>query len=107
MKRWGVGPNALGMPLRKHNLFMLAAGFAPQFSETPLYTSALERMNRAIELILRHQEPYPAFVMNRHFEVLSANQAGVRMISFLMGGRPLRRKLLWAIGTTQFLNHAA
>ena len=30
--------NALGMPLREHNLLMLAAGFAPQFSETPLYT---------------------------------------------------------------------
>ena len=40
--------NALGMPLREHNLLMLAAGFAPQFSETPLYTSALERMNEAI-----------------------------------------------------------
>jgi hypothetical protein len=58
--------NALGMPLREHNLLMLAAGFAPQFSETPLYTSALERMNEAIELILRHQGPYPAFVINRH-----------------------------------------
>jgi transcriptional regulator with XRE-family HTH domain len=56
--------NALGMPLREHNLLMLAAGFAPQFSETPLCTSALERMNDAIELILRHQEPYPAFVIN-------------------------------------------
>jgi transcriptional regulator with XRE-family HTH domain len=84
--------NALGMPLREHNLLMLAAGFAPQFSETPLYTSALERMNEAIELILRHQEPYPAFVINRHWEVLLANQAGTRMISFLMGGRPLRHK---------------
>jgi transcriptional regulator with XRE-family HTH domain len=32
---------ALGMPLREHNLLMLAAGFALQFSETPLCTSAL------------------------------------------------------------------
>jgi len=84
--------NALGMPLREHNLLMLAAGFAPQFSETPLYTSALERMNGAIELILRHQEPYPAFVIDRHWDVLLANQAAARMISFVMGGRPLRHK---------------
>ena len=84
--------NALGMPLREHNLLMLAAGFAPQFSETPLYTSALERMNEAIELILRHQEPYPAFVINRYWEMLLANQAAARVISFLMSGRPLRHK---------------
>ena len=84
--------NALGMPLREQNLLMLAAGFAPQFAESPLSTSALKRMNEAIELILRHQEPYPAFVINRHWEILLANQAGSRMISFLMGGRPLRHK---------------
>src|ERR1700689_910186 len=74
--------NALGMPLREHNLLMLAAGLAPQFSETPLRISALGRMNEAIELILRHHEPYPAFVINRHWDILRANQAGTRMISF-------------------------
>ena len=84
--------NALGMPLREHNRLMLAAGFAPQFSETPLSTSALERMNGAIELILRHQEPYPAFVINRHWDIFLKNQAAERMISFLMEGRPLRHK---------------
>ncbi len=77
--------HALGMPLREHNLLMLAAGFAPQFSETPLYTSALERMNEAIELILRHQEPYPAFVINRHWEILLRNQAGARIVNSVMG----------------------
>ena len=84
--------NALGMPLREHNLLMLAAGFAPQFSETRLQTSALERMHKAVDLILRHQEPYPAFVIDRHWEILLANQATDRMIRFLMGGRHLRHK---------------
>ncbi|KAA6465246.1 helix-turn-helix transcriptional regulator [Acidobacteria bacterium AB60] len=84
--------HALGMPLREHNRLMLAAGFAPQFSETPLDTTALERMTEAIELILRHQEPYPAFVINRHWEILLRNQAGARIISSVMGGRPLRHK---------------
>lgn len=84
--------NALGMPLREHNLLMLAAGFAPQFSETPLSTSVLERMNEAIDLVLRHQEPYPAFVISRNWDVLMKNQAGESMVSFLMNGTPLRHK---------------
>jgi hypothetical protein len=36
-------------------------------------------MREAIELILRHQEPYPAFVVSRHWEVLLANEAAMRM----------------------------
>jgi len=79
--------DALGMPLRERNALMLAAGYAPLFSETPL--PALDRMRDAIELILRHQEPYPAFVVSRSWEVLHANQAAVRMNQFLMQGRPL------------------
>lgn len=84
--------NALSMPLRERNRLMLAAGFAPQFSETPLCTSALERMNGDIQLILQHQEPYPAFVINRNWEIFLKNQAAERMISFLMEGRSLRHK---------------
>lgn len=57
--------DALGMPLRERNALMLAAGFTPQYSETPLLKPELDRMREAIELILRHQEPYPAFVINR------------------------------------------
>jgi len=82
--------DALGMPLRERNTLILAGGFAPQFSETPLLTPALERMREAIELILRHQEPYPAFVVSRHWEVLLANEAAMRMNGFLLQGRPMR-----------------
>lgn len=82
--------DALRMPLRERNTLILAGGFAPEFSETPLLTPALDRMRAAIELILRHQEPYPAFVVSRHWEVLLANDAATRMNGFLMQGRPLR-----------------
>jgi transcriptional regulator with XRE-family HTH domain len=82
--------NALRMPLRERNRLMRAAGFVPEFSESPLPTPALERMREAIELILRHQEPYPAFVINRHWEIVLANEAAKRMNAFLMGGKALR-----------------
>lgn len=80
--------DALGMPLRERNALLLAAGYAPQYSETALATPALERMREAIELILAHQEPYPAFVVTRHFDVLMANAAAQRINDLVMGGRP-------------------
>ena len=82
--------DALAMPLRERNALLLAAGFAPRYSETPLLKPELERMRQAIELILKHQEPYPAFVINRRWEVVLANEAAVRMNRFLMKGRVLR-----------------
>lgn len=82
--------DALGMPLRERNALMLAAGFAPHYSETPLVKPELDRMREAIELILKHQEPYPAFVINRRWEVVLANDAAIRMNRFLMKGRALR-----------------
>lgn len=79
--------DALAMPLRERNALLLAAGYAPQYSENTLATPALERMREAIELIIAHQEPYPAFVINRHFDVLMANQAAQRVNALLMRGQ--------------------
>jgi transcriptional regulator with XRE-family HTH domain len=79
--------DALDMPLRERNALLLAAGYAPQYSENTLVTPALERMREAIELIIAHQEPYPAFVINRHFDVLMANTAAQRVNALLMRGQ--------------------
>lgn len=80
--------DALEMPLRERNALLLAAGYAPLYGETGLAAAGLERMAEAIQLILRHQEPYPAFVVTRHFDVLMANAAAERVNALLMRGRP-------------------
>jgi len=82
--------DALSVPLRERNALLLAAGYAPQFAERDLATPALERMRDAVDLILRHQEPYPAFVLNRHFDVLAANESAMRVNQFVMQGRESR-----------------
>jgi transcriptional regulator with XRE-family HTH domain len=79
--------DALDMPLRERNALLLAAGYAPQYSENNLVTPTLERMCQAIELIIAHQEPYPAFVINRHFDVLMANAAAQRVNNLVMRGK--------------------
>lgn len=85
----------LAMPLRDRNSLLIAGGFAPEFTETKLQTPLLAPVRQAIELILRHQEPYPAFVVDRHWQVLHANDAAGRMTAFLMRGRaPVHTNLL-------------
>jgi len=80
----------LDMPLRERNALLLAAGYAPEYPEHEWDTPALERMRQAVELILAHQEPYPAFVLDRQWNVLMANGAASRVNRLLMEGRESR-----------------
>ncbi|MDR7135998.1 transcriptional regulator with XRE-family HTH domain [Lysobacter niastensis] len=79
--------DALDMPLRERNALLVAAGYAPRYPETALSTPELSQVSRAIECILEQQEPYPAFLMNRHWDVLMANRAAMRVNRFVLGGR--------------------
>lgn len=80
--------DALDMPLRERNALWVSAGYASQYPETPLTTPELARVRHAIECILLQQEPYPAFLLNRHWDVLMANEAAARINRFVLDGRP-------------------
>lgn len=82
--------DVLEMPLRERNALLLAGGYAPQYPQNPLAAPALEWMRQAIELTIAHQEPYPAFVLDRHWNVLQVNQAAMRINQLLMEGRQSR-----------------
>ncbi|WP_149195083.1 helix-turn-helix domain-containing protein [Luteimonas suaedae] len=77
--------DALDMPLRERNALLVAAGYAPMHPESGLGTPALEPVQRAIDFILEQQEPYPAYVINRHWDVLMANRAAMNVNRFLLG----------------------
>src|SRR3954453_6664172 len=65
----------LDVPLRDRNVLLQAAGFAPVFRERPFDDPALARARTAIDLVLKAHEPNPALVVNRHWELLAANNA--------------------------------
>ncbi|HEY6641949.1 helix-turn-helix transcriptional regulator [Povalibacter sp.] len=67
--------NVLDLPLRERNALLLAAGFAPTFRESALTAAEMAPVRRALDFILEHQNPYPAFVMTRHWDVLMTNRA--------------------------------
>ena len=66
---------ALGVPMRERNLLLVAAGFAPIFQERPLDDPALNLAKKAIDMIIERQKPYPAFGIDRHWNVVMSNFA--------------------------------
>jgi transcriptional regulator with XRE-family HTH domain len=78
---------ALDVPLRERNALLLAAGFAPLYSESKLDAPALAAVRGALDAILRQQEPFPALVMNRQWDVMQTNDAAKRFFALLLDKR--------------------
>jgi transcriptional regulator with XRE-family HTH domain len=76
---------ALDLPLRQSNELLLAAGFAPAWAETNLDAARLAPIREALDYILAQQEPYPAVVVDRRWNLLQANKGAVAMVTFLVG----------------------
>ena len=79
--------SVLDVPLRDRNGLLLAAGFAPVYTESALDAPVLAAVRGALDAILRQQEPYPAVVMDRHWNILTSNEAAGRFFGFLLGKR--------------------
>ena len=79
---------ALDVPLRQQNALLLAAGFAPVWGESDLAAPALTTVNRALDYMLAQQEPFPAVVVDRRWNLLRANAGAERLTTFLMGPSP-------------------
>lgn len=65
----------LSIPLRERNLLLVAAGYAPVFSQRALDDPALQAARRAVDLVLKGHEPYPALAVDRHWSLIAANEA--------------------------------
>jgi len=69
----------LDVPLRDRNSLLTLAGYAPIYRETPLQAPALAQARRALDFLLRQQEPYPALVLDRHWNVVQVNEGTARV----------------------------
>ena len=72
---------ALDIPLRERNALLLAAGYAPVYSEAPWNAQEMQGVVRALERVVRQHEPFPAVVMDRHWNVLMTNDAAPRFFN--------------------------
>jgi transcriptional regulator with XRE-family HTH domain len=64
----------LDVPLRDRNRLLLAAGFAPVYGERSLEESEMAPIREALERFLSAHEPYPAVVVDRHWNVVASNR---------------------------------
>jgi len=69
----------LDVPLGERNALLVAAGYAPMYGERPLGAPELEPVRRALEFILQQQEPYPALVLDREWNIVMHNGAAMRV----------------------------
>jgi hypothetical protein len=70
---------ALDIPLRDRNRLLESAGLAAHYPEVELTDGASAPFRAAIARLLESHEPYPAFVLNRWWDLVDANLAARRL----------------------------
>jgi transcriptional regulator with XRE-family HTH domain len=72
---------SLDIPFRERNTLLLAAGYAPMYSEGAWNAEEMKSVTTDLERMLRQNEPFPAVVMDRYWNVLMANDSTPRFFN--------------------------
>lgn len=73
----------LDIPLAAQNALLIAAGFAPVFSEARLDAPELRTVQQALDFMLAQQEPFPALVVDEAWNLRHRNHAATRILGAL------------------------
>src|SRR5882724_617069 len=86
----------LDIPLRERNALLLAAGYAPIYSEGAWNAPEMQSVNSALRRILRQHDPFPALVLDRYWHVLMTNESAPRFFNCFIdiAARPSPRNML-------------
>lgn len=79
----------LDVPLRDRNALLHAGGYAGVYPQSGWDDPELAPARGAIEFLVRRHEPYPAVVLDRRWNLVSANGATGRLIATFGGERAL------------------
>ena len=71
----------LEVPLRERNVLLVSAGYAPVFPQRTLADPALQPARKAVDLVLKGHEPYPAIAIDRHWTLVAHNAAVPRLFA--------------------------
>lgn len=65
----------LEIPMRERNVLLVAGGFAPQYPEHDFASPELSGARSVIDLVLKGHLPYPAFAIDRRWNILASNRS--------------------------------
>jgi transcriptional regulator with XRE-family HTH domain len=71
----------LDVPLRERNSLLLAAGYAPGFRQTPLEADEMAPVREALDTILAGHRPFPAVVVDRGWDLVTANEPAMEILT--------------------------
>jgi transcriptional regulator with XRE-family HTH domain len=73
----------LDLPLRTRNSWLLAAGYAPRYSEQSWTSDKMVQIHAALNKLLGAHDPYPGVALDGRWNVVLANAAAQRLIGLL------------------------
>jgi transcriptional regulator with XRE-family HTH domain len=65
----------LEIPLRERNTLLRAAGHAPRYNQTSFADPSMDAVRASIRCLLQAHAPYPGIAIDRHWDVVDANDA--------------------------------
>lgn len=73
----------LDVPLRDRNALLLAAGYAPRFTETSIDDPSMAHVRASLQRLLSTHDPYPGVVLDRRWNIVLANDAAGALVAGL------------------------
>ena len=70
----------LDLPLRERNRLLLAGGYAPMHGERDISAPDMAMARLAVETVLRGHEPFPALAVDRHWNLVEANDSAQALL---------------------------
>jgi transcriptional regulator with XRE-family HTH domain len=71
----------LEVPLRERNSLLLAAGYSPAYTERSLEDGEMDPVREVLDRILNGHEPYPAVIVDRGWDLVSANTSALTLFT--------------------------
>ncbi|MDX1452015.1 MAG: helix-turn-helix domain-containing protein [Oleiphilaceae bacterium] len=73
----------LDVPLRDRNAMLQAAGYAPVYRERHLDDGEMQLVRQALAMQLEHHAPFPAVVVDRHWNMVMSNAPAEHWLALL------------------------
>lgn len=70
----------LELPLRERNALLLAAGYAPEYAQTPLSSESMRDVRRSLQALVDAHQPCPAMAVDHGWNLVLANDVALSLV---------------------------